>query len=106
MALSKGDHALVNRLLAAGVDLQGRPIAYHHFEIHDWIEENRDAFILTGPRCGMKAGWWNSHIPDAIHPHSVLEIAARSNNGQSMVQDLLIYPCTSEDQGRALTISL
>jgi ankyrin repeat protein len=106
MALSEGDHALVNRLLAAGVDLQGLPIAYHHFEIHDWIEENHEAFILTGPRCGMKAGWWNCHIPDVIHPRSVLEIAAKSSNGQSMVQDLLIYPWTSEDKGRALTIGL
>jgi ankyrin repeat protein len=89
MALSKGDHALVRRLLAAGVDLQGRPTAYDQLKINNWIEENYcGAFVLDGPRHGMKAGWWNCHIPDAIHPHSVLEIAAGSSNGQFMLRKI------------------
>lgn len=87
--MSKGDHALVRGLLAAGVDLQGRPTAYDQLKINNWIEENYcGAFVLDGPRHGMKAGWWNCHIPDAIHPHSVLEIAAGSSNGQFMLRKI------------------
>lgn len=45
-------------------------------------------------------------MPDAVHPRSVLEIAAANLYDQSTLQALLRYTWTSETRGRAYTISL
>lgn len=56
MAPVSRDPTLVHRLLVAGVDPRGRPLAYQRFEAMAAIREiDKDAFVLNGSKCGEVA---------------------------------------------------
>ncbi|KAJ6004360.1 hypothetical protein N7522_006005 [Penicillium canescens] len=107
MALKHGDHALVHRLLATGIDPRGKPLAYDDESLMSLVEEiDEDVFIMNGAGRGTEAGWWNHTESDTPQYLSVLELAASRHVDESVLQALLAYTWTSEAKGRAFTISL